>query len=58
MMDVEEYLKQVKVAAEDIARICREAVVHQDSWPSLKSQLDEEIKKQDEWMSIFSEKQK
>ena len=41
--DLLEYLKLVKTAAKEIIRTCEEAIDHEDSWPSLKHQLEESV---------------
>lgn len=39
-MNVNEYLKQIDIAAKDIIMVCEKAIDHQDSWPSLRDSLD------------------
>jgi len=48
------YLRQVEIASNDISRICKEAVEHQDSWPTLKFRLESEIEKQEDFFKMLT----
>lgn len=51
--EVNQHLKQVKVAADDIKRACEEVIDHEDSWSTFKETLLEKIKRHDDFFRLI-----